>query len=122
MRLATSAVKTFLDGWGTSTGAQIADLYTFTLLTGEVFRYSGFQTPLAAPLPNTSSPLFEFSLGPRFGRSKTKTQVGPQVDEMEVDIYVGEDDELGTSSGGNLTWQKGLWLGLFDGGYVELDR
>ncbi len=122
MRLATPALKAFLDGWNASTPAQIADLYTFTLVTGEVFRYSGSQTPIQAPAPNTTTPLLAYSLGPSFARTKMKVQIGPQIDELEIAIYAGQNDTLGMNSGGNLTWQKAFWSGIFDGAYCELDR
>jgi hypothetical protein len=121
-RPCTSALQTFLDNWTPSTGAQIADLYIFTLITGEVLYYSGFQTPLVAPMANTSSPLFHFQLGPSFQRTKVKTQVGPQIDELEVAIIAGENDLVAMSAGGTLTWQKAFWSGIFDGAYVELLR
>src|SRR6266700_2253978 len=121
-RLCTPALTTFLDGWDSTTGAQIADLYIFTLITGEVLYYSGFQTPLLAPLANTSSPLLNFQLGPKFARTKVKVQIGPQIDELEVAVYAGEDDLVAMDSGGTLTWQKAFWSGIFDGAYCELLR
>lgn len=123
MRPCTTTLRSFLDGWNSSTSAAIADLYIFTLVTGEVFYFSGFQTPLAAPLANTDTPLYEFVLGPRFARTKTKTEVGPQIDELNVDIYVSGDTEpLGVASGGNISWQNAFFNGLFDGAYCELLR
>lgn len=119
---ATSTLITWLEGWTTSTPSAIADLYIFTLITGEVFYYSGFQTPLAAPLANTTSPLFYFQKGPAFARTKVKKQIGPQIDELEVQIIAGQDQLVGMGSGGSLTWQKALWSGIFDGCYVELLR
>lgn len=63
-----------------------------------------------------------FALGPRFGRSKTKTQIGPQIDELEIEVYVSDTDTLGTASGGTLTWQEALHGRFFDGAYVSLWR
>ncbi len=121
-RPCTSALQTFLDTWNSSTGAQIADLYVFTLVTGEVLYYSGFQTPLVAPLANTSSPTFYFVLGPRFQRTKVKVQIGPQIDELEISLIVGQGDLVAMNAGGTLTWQRALWSGIFDGAYCELLR
>jgi hypothetical protein len=193
VRLATVSLQNFLADWNGSTPAAVADLYVFTFQTGEVFYYSGFQTPLIAPPPgggngSTSSATASgnvlhfssipswiqvgqyvqdqttpgaipdnttiisistvgltvtlsnnvtgggvgsgdviafwgvFPLGPRFGRTKTKTQIGPQIDELEIDVYAGQDDTLGTNSGGTLTWQEALHYRFFDGAYCELQR
>jgi hypothetical protein len=122
MRLASTALKTFLDNWPTSQRVMIADLYIFTLITGETFYYSGFQTPLVAPLPNTTAPTYEFVLGPRFARTKSKVEVGPQVDELSIDLYAGDEDILAVNSGGTITWQNAFFVGLFDGAYCELLR
>jgi hypothetical protein len=99
-----------------------ADLYIFSLVTGETFYYSGFQTPLVAPLASTTTPLYSFSLGPRFKRSKIKTQVGPTIDELDVEVFAGASDILSFAAGGTLTWQQAFHLGLFDGAYCELLR
>ncbi len=121
-RPCTATLQTFLDTWNPSTGAQIADLYIFTLITGEVFYYSGFRTALAAPLANTDSPKFLFERGPVFTRTKVKTQIGPQIDELEIAMIVGENDLVAMDSGGTLTWQRAFWSGIFDGADVELLR
>lgn len=191
MRQASPALQTFLENWSTSTQVAVVDLYIWTLATGEVFYYSGWQVPLLAALPDgttlatsmatpSGSILFfstvpswvsvglvvqdgtapsvipagttvtavgpttvqlstnvtgvgvgfgddinffgEFVLGPRFGRTKTRVQIGPQVDELEVAVFVGPNDTLGTNSGGDLTWQEAIKTGLFDGAYCELLR
>lgn len=121
-RPCTSTLQTFLDGWNPSTAAQMADLYIFTLITGEVFYYSGFQSALAAPLANTSSPIYYFQRGPIFQRTKVKVQIGPQLDELEISLIAGEDDLVAMSAGGTLTWQEALWSGILDGAYCELLR
>lgn len=119
MRPATSAVTTLLAGWNPLSAITYADLYTFTLVGGEVIRLSGFQGAILAPLPNTGSPLFTWDLGPPISRTKTKTQIGTQVDELDIDIFAGANDFLGTTT---LTWQNALTHGIFDGAYCELDR
>lgn len=121
MRPATSTLKTLLDGWGPQSTIAVADLYTITLSTGEVFRYSGFQTRVDAPAPNTTSPTFAYLIGPRFRRAKTSIHLGVEVSEMIVDVLVGEKDMLGINAQ-SITWQKAAWAGLFDGAYVELQR
>ena len=117
MKPALAAVRTLLDNWDPRSQIQIADLYTFTLVTGEVLHYSGFQTALQAPAPETTTPLIYFALGPVFNRTKTKTIIGTQVDQIEIDIFAGTTDLIGT-----LTWQNAFHAGLFDGAYCEVLR
>jgi hypothetical protein len=125
MKPATTALQNWLAAWNSSTAAAIADLYTITLITGEVFRLTGWQRSLVAPLPNTTSPVYQFFAGlgyPRFARTKTVTKIGPEVSELEVEVMAGQNDTLGFAAGGTLTWQTAFFLGLFDGATVELDR
>jgi hypothetical protein len=117
MKPAISAVTTLLNNWKPTSQIAVADLYTFTLSTGEVLRYSGYQTALSAPAPNTTTPPLSFLLGPGFNRTKTKTIIGTQVDQIEIDIYAGTSDLIGT-----LTWQSAFHAGLFDGAICEVDR
>jgi hypothetical protein len=121
MKFAQPALKTFLDTWDSSKPVMMTDLYIFTLITGEVFHYSGFDRQLVAQLPDASADA-TFILGPRFSRTKTKVQVGPQIDELELDVYVSDADFLGFSGGGDLSWQQAAWEGAFDGCLVEVLR
>jgi len=57
MRPATTALQALLASWTPDTDIKMADLYTFTLQGGEVLRYSGIQTALSAPAPDTDLPL-----------------------------------------------------------------
>ncbi len=88
----------------------MADLYTFTLVGGEVLRYSSAPTALVVGG-------FNFALGPKFERSKTKTVIGTQVDELQIRIYPEETDLIG-----DFGFLNALWLGLFDGALVQLER
>ncbi len=117
MKPAISAVRTLLDNWNPRSQIAVADLYTFTLSSGEVLRYSAYQVALNAPAPNTTTPLLTYLLGPVFNRTKTKTIIGTQVDQIEIDIYAGVADLIGT-----LTWQSAFHAGLFDGAICEVDR
>lgn len=122
MRAATAAVLNYLANWGPSTVASLAELYTFTLLTGEVLRYSGFQIGISAPVPGTSSPSNFFALGPRLDHGSDKTSIGVEIAELEINLYAGPADEIGFPGNGTLTWQEALWAGLFDGCLVSLDH
>ena len=88
----------------------MADLYTFTLAGGETLRYS------AAPTALTVGSL-GFTPGPKFERSKTKTVIGTQVDELAIRVYPEPSDRVG-----NYTFLEAAWLGQFDGTLVQLER
>lgn len=120
-RPCTAAVTSLLTGWNPLSQITSCDLYTFTLNSGEVFRYSGWQKALSAPAPETDSPLISFVLGPKFHRKQTKIQLGIEVDELEIDVYALNSEPL-SANGGNISWQNALHYGLFDGAYCELWR
>lgn len=91
----------------------MADLYTFTLVGGAgVLRYSG--GPTAVTDSNTGR---IFVLGPKFERSKTKTVIGVQVDELEIRIYPETADLIGASP-----FLQAAWQGQLDGALVQLER
>lgn len=95
-----------------NTGIQftMADLYTFTLAGGSVLRYSSAPTALVANG-------FSFALGPKFERSKTKTVIGTQVDELDIKIYPETTDLIGTTP-----WLQAAWQGQLDGALLQLER
>jgi uncharacterized phage protein (TIGR02218 family) len=88
----------------------MADLYTFTLVGGDVLRYSSAPTALVANG-------FAFALGPKFERSKTKTVIGAQVDELEIKIYTETTDLIGATP-----WLQAAWQGQLDGALLQLER
>src|SRR5207237_881148 len=103
----------------------VTDLYTFALATGEVLRYSGWTTVLQIPgtlfpagsLNYNALDYTSFALGPRFGRSRVATRIGVAPTELDIDIFAGTDDRVGSVS-----FADAIRLGLFDGATVELDR
>lgn len=119
-RPCTAAVQSLLDNWNPLSQNAICDLYAFTLAGGEVLRFSGWQTALSAPAPETDSPLISFPLGPPIKRNKTKVQIGVQVDELDIEVYAS-GSELALN-GGAITWQDAMRGGLFDGAYCSLWR
>lgn len=88
----------------------MADLYTFTLAGGTVMRYSAAPTALVANG-------FTFALGPKFERSKTKTVIGTQVDELDIKIYPETTDLIGGTP-----WLQACWQGQLDGALLQLER
>jgi hypothetical protein len=103
----------------------IADLYTFALASGEVLRYSGWTSALSIvgtafpgdSLNYSTASDAEFALGPRFGRSKVTTRIGVAPAELDIEMFAGARDLVGT-----FPFAEAVRLGLFDGATVELDR
>ena len=121
MKPFSAGLDALLAGWGPQSTIAMADLYTFTLAGGEMIRLSGAQTAISTALFAATSvnygAICTFALGPRLARTKTRTDIGVQVGELDIEIYAGADDLVGT-----LTWQHAVRLGLFDGAGLELDR
>jgi uncharacterized phage protein (TIGR02218 family) len=121
MRPCSAALAAFLHG-ANYEAVQI-DLYTFVLVTGEIFRYTSGHTPLTvsgAGFPNGSINAGEdrrFVLGPRFRRSKITTKIGVEPMQLDIDVLAGPEDLVGTT-----TFAEAVRIGLFDGATVELDR
>jgi uncharacterized phage protein (TIGR02218 family) len=88
----------------------MADLYTFTLVGGAVLRYAAAPTALAANG-------YSFALGPKFERSKTKTVIGTQVDELDIMVYPEPTDLIGGTP-----FLAAVWQGQLDGALLQLER
>lgn len=120
MRPCSAALKSFLEG-NAREAVQI-DLYTFSLIGGTVFRWSGGNAPLTVPAAGFPSASINaganrtFALGPSFGRSKVTTKIGIDPSELDIAVY-----SSGAVSGG-YTFAQMAHLGLLDGATVELDR
>jgi hypothetical protein len=89
-----------------------ADLYTFTLLRGTQYLFSGGATAITDSTTNRF-----FALGPRFERSTTRVVIGIQSDELNVRIYPQPTDVIGGTS-----WEQAAWQGQLDGAAVQLER
>jgi uncharacterized phage protein (TIGR02218 family) len=88
----------------------MADLYTFTLVGGSVLRYSATPTAITANG-------FTFALGPKFERSRTRTVIGTEVDELDIQVYPETTDLLGDTP-----WLLAAWQGQLDGALLQLER
>ena len=119
-RIASPDLVNYIAAWDQDPPTQIVDLYIFTLNTGEVFHYTSSQIPILAPMPGVNTPLYTFTKGPKFGRTKLKSRVGVQIDELQVDVFAGQNDFLGFNAGGTLTWQEAIFYGLFDGAFCTV--
>lgn len=107
----TPAVQDVLD----SGSAWFADLYTFTLMSGAVLRYTSAdakvdwdgQTWLSATAAGA----------PLITRGSITFEAGLAVDQLELDIATDS-----TMLVGGLTWPAAIRAGLFDGASVSLNR
>jgi hypothetical protein len=121
MRPCSTALAEFLHG-ANYEAVQI-DLYTFALVTGEVFRYTSGTAPLTIPAAGFPSGSINagaertFALGPRFGRSKITTKVSVEPTELNIDVLADPGDLVGITP-----FAEAVRVGLFDGAMVELDR
>ena len=107
MKAASPALIALLNS---STQFVMADLYTFTLVGGNVLRYSAAPTAIVANG-------FTFAVGPKFERSKTSTVIGTPVDELDIKVYLETTDLIG----GTL-WLEAAWQGQLDGALLQIER
>jgi uncharacterized phage protein (TIGR02218 family) len=107
MKPASTALIALLDN---SEQFIMADLYTMTLAGGSILRYSAAPTALMVNGYN-------FFLGPKFERSKTKLVIGTQVDELEIKVYPEPDDLIDAVS-----FLEAAWQGQLDGALLRLER
>ncbi len=89
----------------------MADLYTFALQGGGVYRYSAATSALTDENGNF------FALGPKLERSKVRIATGVQVDELDLRIYPETGDLAGA-----VPLMQAAWTGQFDGALVTLTR
>jgi hypothetical protein len=122
MRPCPAALAAFLAGANYT--AWMADLYTVALTDGLVLRYTGGTAAVSVPAAGFGDPNSlnygapqSFALGPRFGRSQVTTKVGVEPAELDLAVFAGPIDMIGT-----FTFADAVRIGAFDGATVELDR
>ena len=107
MKSASSATIALLAG----NQFYIAELYTFTLLTGTILRYTDADIPLIYA-GNTF-----LQSGPLVSREGTKLQVGIVVDTMTITLDIRSTDLIG-----GIPFPQFAGNGGFDGARVQVDR
>lgn len=95
----------------TATECFQADLYTFTLAGGSVYRFTNAVTDLVAGAYTFSS------AGPLITRSSIRTVVGVQVDSLDVTLMADENVFLN-----GIPWLKAIANGALDGAYLKMER
>lgn len=122
-RPSTAALATYISN---NSSVVIVDLFTFSLPGGGFIRYtslpgSDFLSVASSLFP--SSPLngaggpYSFTVGPTFLRSSIKQKVGVEPQFLEVHIAPSAADTIGT-----LSWWKAASAGLFDDGFLEMNK
>lgn len=89
----------------------MADLYTLTLQTGAIFRYTSADRNIVLS-GNTFS-----AQGPRIKRGKTRIVIGLEVDTLDLSVFADSTAIVGAQSFFQLAVSGGL-----DGGTLRLDR
>ena len=90
----------------------LADLYTFTLVSGLVLQYTDIDGDLVTPDSRTF-----YSNGPPLLRTKTRLVIGLEVDTLDVSIFPRPVDMLGS-----VPMVQAVTGGAFDGGRLKLER
>lgn len=86
------------------------DLYTITLKSGTVLRYSGSDVAVTV---NGNY----YGLGPALKRTRTKQSVGISVDTMNIELYADSSVQVG-----GMGIIPHIALGYWDGGRLQLDH
>lgn len=121
MRPCTAGLISFLQS-----GADVAvtDLYLFQMADGTQLRFTGGNFTIKVPSAGFADAHSlnygadrTFLLGPGFGRSKVSNKIGVEPAELDIDVYAGSGDLIGSTQ-----WAEAVQRGQFDGATVELDR
>lgn len=97
-----------------STQFVMADLFTFTLASGIVLRYTSadIDIPYAGSIYSARGPLFK--------RGQVRTVLGLEVDTLDITVYASVNDDTHLLSG--LPFIPAALQGALDGASVELRR
>lgn len=91
----------------------MADLYTVSLTSGTVLRWTSFDIDVVHP---TNGYTYSSS-GPVLKRGKTRIVIGLEVDTLDLSIYPRSTDMLN-----GVTLLQAARAGAFDGAYLLLER
>lgn len=108
MKTAPQALIDLLNG---SQQFMMADLYTFTLVSGTLLRYTSWDADQVYYGQTYSSN------GPLIERSRVRTVIGVEVDTLDLTIHPGP-----THMAGSQAWLAAAASGALDGALVRLDR
>lgn len=111
MKTASVAMLALLTSAGRAQKLVQCDLYTLYLVSGATYYYTSGDRTL--PLSGNSY----LATGPTFRRGQTRSTVGVQVDNLEVELSAKETDLLGTTP-----WLHALADGALDGARMLVER
>lgn len=109
MKTATPALLAMLNGAGNA--YVMADLYTLTLIGGQVLRHTDFDLDL------TSGANVYASSSLKFKRSRVRWIAGLEVDTLDVSIFASNNDLLN-----GLPFLAQVERGVLDGASLKLER
>ena len=89
----------------------MADLYTITLSSGTILKYTTFDVDLTYGV-NTW-----LSAAPVMERSRIRTVIGLEVDTLNLTVTPHSTDMIGSQ-----TWLQAVYSGVLDGAKIQLDR
>ncbi len=89
----------------------VADLYTLTISTGQVFRYTSCDQNIQFSGKSWAS------VGTLFSRDSIKSSVGIEVDTLKVTVNPGPELNINT-----VPFAQAAWEGAFDGASLRLER
>lgn len=107
MKTASVALIALLD----SQTFMMADLLTITLKSGTVLRYCSWDTNL------TVSSVLYSATGLKFKRGRVRNTIGVEVDSMDLTLYAGPTDLIGSE-----TYFTQLRNGALDGARIKIDK
>lgn len=89
----------------------MADLYTFTLVSGQVLRYADWDADITygGNVYSASGPLIE--------RGRVRVVIGVEVDTLDMTLYADASKRIGTTP-----WMQAIATGMLDGATVKLER
>lgn len=119
MKTASVALQNFLNGIVAAGQGEFlfADLYTFTLNDGSVWRYNTFDRDLVVGA-NTYKHFDGMNGAPGIKRSKIKESIGLEVTEVTIDIVAPPTAQVSNAT----QILAALSAGMFDGAMVSIDR
>jgi uncharacterized phage protein (TIGR02218 family) len=110
MKNITTTLRTHLQGGGPFT---MADLYTITMASGAVLRWTDFDVDIVHPTSGQT----HSSTGPVLKRGKTRLVIGVEVDSLDVNIYPTANDLIN-----GVSLLSAAQAGAFDGAMLTLER
>jgi hypothetical protein len=119
MKTASVALKAFLASISQGNGPGnfwVADLFTFTLISGGTLRFTSFDQDVTVG-GNTFS-----SLGPFLNRTRIRSKIGLEVDDLDIEVVAAPTNQLTVPGSGSQPVLAAIRAGVFDSARVLIER